>query len=66
LLVDMQPPPPSPPQKLKFAVTLPAGEFDSDSDSQANKDSSEDCFHGYISPVPWDDALRVFRRFDGM
>jgi hypothetical protein len=60
LLVDIQPPPRSPPRKLKFTITLHAGEFDSDSDSQDDTDSSKDCFRGYIPPVPRGDALRVF------
>jgi hypothetical protein len=46
-----------------FMVTLPAGEFDSD--SQPDTDSSEDHLHGYISLVPRGDALRVFRRTNG-
>jgi hypothetical protein len=62
---NFQPPPPSPPRKLMFTVTLPAGEFDSDSNSQVDTDSFEDHFHGYIPPVPQGDALRVFRRFNG-
>jgi hypothetical protein len=47
LPADIQHPPLSLPQKLKFMVTLPAGEFDSDSNSQADTDSFEDRCHGY-------------------
>jgi hypothetical protein len=63
---DIQPPP-SPPRMLNFTFNLPTREFDSDSDSdsQANIDSSEDRFHGYIPPVPWGDALRVFLHLNG-
>jgi hypothetical protein len=35
-----------------LTVTLLAGEFDSNSNSQADTDSSEDRFLGYIPPVP--------------
>jgi hypothetical protein len=62
---DIQPPPPSPPRKLKFTVTLPAGEFDFDFNSQAGTDSSEDRFQDYIPPVSWGDALHVFLRLNG-
>jgi hypothetical protein len=47
-------------------ITLPAGELDSDSDSQANIDSSEDYCHDYIPPIPRGDALRIFRHLDDM
>jgi hypothetical protein len=60
---DIQPPTPSPPRKLNFTVTLPAGEFDSD--SQADTDSFEGRFHGYIPPVPQGHALCFFLRLNG-
>jgi hypothetical protein len=65
--VDIWPPLPSSPRKLTFTVTLPAGEFDSNSnsDSQGDTDSYEDCFHGYIPLVPRGDAFRAFWYFNG-
>jgi hypothetical protein len=60
LLVDIQHPPPSLPWKLKFTVTLPAGGFASESDSQADTNSSEDRCHGYNPLVPRRDALCIF------
>nr|TKW21226.1 hypothetical protein SEVIR_4G174200v2 [Setaria viridis] len=38
--------------------------LDSDSNSQTEKDSSNDHRHGYCMPFPRGDALRVFRRAD--
>jgi hypothetical protein len=65
LPADIQHPPLSPPRKLKFTVTLLTGEFDFDSDFQADTDSSEDHCHGCIPQVPRGDALCVFWRLDG-
>jgi hypothetical protein len=65
-LADIQPSSQLPPRKLTFTVTLPVGEFESDSDSQVDVDSSEDSLHSYIPLVPRGDALRAFRCFKGM
>nr|TKV94340.1 hypothetical protein SEVIR_9G287900v2 [Setaria viridis] len=45
-------------------VTLSADAFDYDSDSQIVTDSSDDHHHGYRTPFPLGDSLRVFRRVD--
>ncbi|RCV06517.1 hypothetical protein SETIT_1G169300v2 [Setaria italica] len=43
-------------------MTLPADVFNSNSDSQAEMDSSDDRRHSYHTPFPQGNALRVFCR----